>query len=254
MQLAGWLLPLRHRVARLRARVRNRMTIEYEANGIRIPPDHLSSFVIGTFDTDWFLASGKQGAEALRDVLAKNGVDIARFESILDFGCGIGRALRYLPTLTDARLFGCDYNRRLIAWCRKHLPFAEFAVNEPDAKLQHDNHSFDFVYALSVFTHFTEAQQVFWIDELRRVLRPGGYLLLTTHGAYFERHIPEHLRTNFHSGELVVMRPDRTGQNKCCAYHPEKYVRDKLARGWDLVDFVEQGAWTQDVYLLRKPR
>jgi SAM-dependent methyltransferase len=255
MQLATWLLPLRHRAARVRARVIKRMAIDYDANGIRIPPEHLTSLVTGVFDTNWFLTSGKRGAESLRDVLLKNGVDIARFDSILDFGCGVGRVLRHMPMLSPARLYGCDYNRKLIAWCRRHLAFAEFAISKLEAPLQYDNCSFDFIYALSVFTHFTEAQHVFWINELRRVLRPGGYLLLTTHGNYFERYIPEHLKTRFRSGELVVVRPDRAGQNVCSAYQPEKYVRDKLAQGWELIDFVEQGAlgnYPQDVYLLRK--
>jgi len=253
MHLVPWLLPLRHKVARLRARVRDRITIAYDANGILIPREHLSSLVTGAFDTDYFLTSGRRSAELIRDLLLKNGTDIARFDSILDFGCGVGRVLRNLPPLTGARLFGCDYNKKLIAWCRKHLPFARFTVNGSEAKLQYDHHSFDFVYAWSVFTHFTEAQHVFWIDELGRILRPGGYLLLTTHGAYFEQYLPEDLKENFQKGELVVERPDRAGQNRCCAYQPEKYVRDKLAQGWDVLDFLEQGAPNQDIYLLRKP-
>jgi SAM-dependent methyltransferase len=157
--------------------------------------------------------------------------------------------------LTRARLFGCD--RKSINWCRKHLPFAEFSINEPEARLRYDDSSFDLVYALSVFTHCTEPQHRFWIDELRRILRPGAYLLLTTHGKHFEQDIPAHLRKKFHDGELVVTRPDRAGENKCAAFHPERYVRDELARGWDVVDFIEQGAagnHAQDVYLLRNRR
>ena len=67
MQSATWLLPLRHKVARLRARVRDRTTIAYDANGILIPRAHLSSLVTGTFDTDYFLTSGRRSAELIRD-------------------------------------------------------------------------------------------------------------------------------------------------------------------------------------------
>src|SRR5262249_22556480 len=153
---------------------------------------YLASLVTGAFDTDWFLSSGKRSADAIRDALTKNGIDIARFESILDFGCGPGRVLRHIAALTGARLLGCDYNRKPISWCRKHLPFAEFSINEPEARLRYDDSSFDFICALSVFTHFTKAQHRFWIRELCRVLRPGGYLLLTTHGKHFEQDIPAH--------------------------------------------------------------
>jgi SAM-dependent methyltransferase len=257
MHFPASLQSLRHRAARFRARVAGRLRVQYDENGIRIPHPYLASLVTGAFDTDWFLSSGKRLAEAIRDTLTKNGIDIARLESILDFGCGPGRVLRHLPDLTGARLFGCDYNRKSISWCRKHLPLAEFSINEPEARLRYDDRSFDFIYALSVFTHFTEAQHGFWIDELRRILRPGGYLLLTTHGKHFEQDIPAYLRKDFRDGRLVVTRADRAGENKCAAFHPERYVRDELARGWDVIDFIEQGPagnHAQDVYLLRRRR
>jgi SAM-dependent methyltransferase len=257
MALWGGLHFLRRRAAQMRARMKEAARVEYDDKGIRVPPPHLISLVAGVRDSGWFLTSGKLGAQALHDVLLKNSVEIARFESILDFGCGLGRVLRHLPDLTEARLSGCDYNRRLIAWCRANLPFAEFSINKLEGRLKYDDRSFDFTYALSVFTHLTASQHKFWIDELRRILQPGGYLFLTTHGKHYEQQIPEELRIRFHDGELVVVKPDRAGENACAAFHPEKYVRDELARGWDVVDFVERGALgnpLQDVYLLRNPR
>jgi SAM-dependent methyltransferase len=257
MRLPGWLQSLRHHVARLRARIAARTRVAYDESGIRIPPPHLIFLVSGLHDVEWFLGSGRLGAQSLRDILLKNGIDIAGFASILDFGCGVGRVLRHLPAFTRARLFGCDYNRKLIAWCRANLSFAEFSSSKSEGKLQYGDRSFDFIYALSVFTHFTEAQHRFWIDELRRILRPGGYLFLTTHGEHYEEQIPDNLRKRFRLGELVVVKPNRAGRNICAAFHPEKYVREELARGWEFVDFVERGAAgnpLQDVYLLRKPR
>jgi SAM-dependent methyltransferase len=70
----------------------------------------------------------------------------------------------------------------LVEWCQKNLSFASFAQNPLQGKLEYSDRSFDFIYAWSVFTHLTEHQGIFWIDELRRVLRPGGYLYFTTHG------------------------------------------------------------------------
>jgi len=256
MRLPAWLQSLRHSAARLRARAAETMRVAYDEDGIRIPPPHLVFLVSGRHDVGWFLCSGKLGARSLRDILLKNGIDIAAFASILDFGCGVGRVLRHLPALTGARLFGCDYNKRLIAWCRANLPFAAFSISKAEERLEYNDNSFELIYALSVFTHFTEAQHRFWIDELRRILRPGGYLFVTMHGKHYEDQIPANLRKNFRDGELVVVKPDRAGQNICAAFHPEKYVRDELARGWEVVDFVERGAAgnpLQDVYLLRKP-
>jgi SAM-dependent methyltransferase len=237
-------------------RARSAALPAYDEHGIRLPSPHLVLLVTGNTDVGWFLASGKLAAQSLRDILRKNNIDIGSFEAILDFGCGVGRVLRHLRVLTGARLFGCDYNGNLIAWCRINLSFADFSINQLDGKLLYDRHSFDFIYALSVFTHLTEAQNIFWINELMRVLRPGGYLLLTTHGKYYEQQIPKDLVGRFSDGDLVVVNPGREGQNTCGAYHPEKYVRDELARGWEVIDFVERGALGnpyQDVYLLRSP-
>jgi methylase of polypeptide subunit release factors len=45
------------------------------------------------------------------------------FESILDFGCGCGRMLLWLPELGRKRaLHGTDIDADAIDWCREHLP------------------------------------------------------------------------------------------------------------------------------------
>ena len=41
---------------------------------------------------------------------------------------------------------------------------------------------FDFIYAISVFTHLREDYQDAWLEELARVARPDGIVLLTVHG------------------------------------------------------------------------
>jgi SAM-dependent methyltransferase len=246
---------LRAAAAASRSRMVALVHTERDANGVPIPPQDLIRLVAGTSDIDWFLASGQLGAHALRDILRRNKIDIEKLDSILDFGCGVGRVLRHLPGVTGARLCGCDYNPKLIRWCRKNLPFAAFSTNHLLGHLDYEDGSFELVFLLSVFTHLTAAQQSSWLDELGRVLRPGGYLLLTTHGQSYERHIPENLKERFRNGEMVVVDGEWAGQNRCATYHPEKFVREVLARQWQVVDFVPEGALgnpTQDVYLLQK--
>jgi hypothetical protein len=43
----------------------------------------------------------------------------------------------------------------------------------------------DCIYAISVFTHLSAELQDLWMKELRRIVRPGGHLLITTHGESF---------------------------------------------------------------------
>jgi len=60
------------------------------------------------------------------------------------------------------------------------IPFAEFDINALSPPLVYGEGSFGLIYTFSVFTHLSEALQVSWLAELSRVLKPGGYLLLTT--------------------------------------------------------------------------
>jgi SAM-dependent methyltransferase len=145
----------------------------------------------------------------------------------------------------------------MVEWCGKNLPFAAVALTGLEPPLPFADESFGFVYAFSVFTHLSEELQVAWIDESRRVLRPGGYLLISTLGEYYvsRKRLSEAERASFSRGELVVLYERSAGTSLCSAYHPPEYVREKLARGLDVVSFrpaVAGGG--HDVHLLRRQR
>jgi len=112
------------------------------------------------------------------------------------------------------------------------------------------------VYALSVFTHLTEDLQVQWIDELARVLKPKGHLVITTHGNAYTNRLSEDESRQFLDGHLVVKNNTKApGSNTCAAYHPYSYVHDVLARELDIVTFMPKGAKgnpVQDLYVLKK--
>jgi 2-polyprenyl-3-methyl-5-hydroxy-6-metoxy-1,4-benzoquinol methylase len=116
--------------------------------------------------------------------------------------------------------------------------------------------SFDLIYALSVFTHLSEPLQRFWITELTRIVRPGGHLFITLHGASYLPSLSAAEAVRFARGELVIRAARRVGRNDCAAFHPRSYVLDVLANGLTIVDHRPEGALGnphQDVYLLRKP-
>src|SRR3546814_3783335 len=98
---------------------------------------------------------------------------------VLEFGCGTGRVIRHFRNSDGVRLAWTDANPRPIAWDRENLPGIDFFHNELTPPLAFADESFDLVYALSVFTHIPLELQRDWLDELRRVLVPGGYLLCT---------------------------------------------------------------------------
>jgi SAM-dependent methyltransferase len=139
-------------------------------------------------------------------------------------------------------------------WCAESS-FGHFETNSLAPPLPFEGGRFGLVYALSVFTHLPEALQSAWMDEVRRVLRPGGHLVFTTHGSRYAADLTPAEQERFASGKLVLRRDDRPGSNVCGAYHPEIYVREQLALGFTVVDFVREGAsgnpW-QDLWLVRK--
>jgi SAM-dependent methyltransferase len=128
------------------------------------------------------------------------------------------------------------------------------SVNEIAPPLPYPDSSFDFVYAISVFTHLPENLQDAWMQDCRRVLKPGGFLFFTTlgeHYASFER-LTESERQAFSEGRLVVLYETVAGSNLCSAYHPPTYVKKRLGVGFELRSFVPGSASIpQDAYLFR---
>jgi len=219
-------------------------------DGVPLPPRRLMVRVAGTADADWFLRSGR----AAYDAIAAH-VPLAEIDSVLDFGCGCGRVTRYWADFAGT-VSGGDVSGKAIEWCRANMPFAHFELNRLEPPLAFADESFDLVYALSVFTHLTDELQLAWRDELRRVLRPGGRLILTTHGRSYLPRLDADERARFQRGELVVRWGDLPGTNLCSAYHPEPYLRDTFADGFAFVELEPEGARgnpTQDLVLLRKP-
>ena len=227
------------------------------ADGFPLPPAKLIVLVTGSADSTWYTEGGKLGAESICRTLLDAGVSPAQFQSVLDFGCGCGRVIRHWRPLTGARLHGADQNGDLVEWCRQNLPFAEFQSNTLEPRLDYTDRTFEFAYALSVFTHMPEDLQQPWMNELWRILRPGGYLLITTQGDEFLPKLTETERASYGAGRIVVRYGQAAGSNLCSVYHPEPYVRQRLAGGFSMVLSRPRGAsgnGNQDIYLLRKPQ
>jgi SAM-dependent methyltransferase len=221
-----------------------------------LPPANLINLTVNSREVAWFLHSGMISFECLREVLVKNNYPLENFHHVLDFGCGCGRVLRYWRGVSGVHLAGSDYNPALINWDRSHLGrLADFQTNTLAPPLDYAENSFDLVYSLSVFTHFSEELQISWMDEMYRVLQPEGLLLVTLHGRSRIFELAQEQKARFLEGKVVVVSEESAGKNLCGAYDPPDYVLHHLARRFELVDFIEAGARdsNQDIYLLREP-
>ena len=225
-----------------------------------LPPHGLTNLVTGNkWEADFF-DSGKLQMAQMINILRKNGINLAELHSILDFGCGCGRLIRHLSTLSTngaQKLYCTDYNDELIEWCKDNLHFAEFDTNALSPPLKYGDSSFDFIFARSVFTHLSGDLQVAWINELRRILRTGGLLYFSIHGDRKAHELTNVDKELFRAGKLVIKNPNSSGMNKCAAYESKDYVIEKLLGGFELVDFIpgmEDRRLGQDVCLAKKLR
>lgn len=132
---------------------------------------------------DWSVAGGDLFlADLVADALTAAGCDLPQGGTLLDFGASSGRVLRvFSAARPDVRSIGCDPNPEAIAWAGRHLP-GEYVVSPLRPPLRLDDASVDVAYAISIWSHFAAEPAIAWLDELHRVVRRGGALVLTTHG------------------------------------------------------------------------
>jgi SAM-dependent methyltransferase len=229
---------------------------EVGPDDLPLPPSRLRVRVAGNADPAWFLEGGRLAEETLRGTLARVGLGLEDLASILDFGCGCGRVTRWLAGI-PGEVRGSDFDGGAVAWCRTNLPFGKFVHNGLEPPLPFAAGELDLVYAFSVFTHLPVPLQHAWTAELVRVLRPGGLLLLSTHGERYVERLTAAERETFRCGEVVVRFQKVAGTNLCTTFHPPAWVRGELGPGLELVVEVPEGARGnphQDLFLFRKPR
>jgi SAM-dependent methyltransferase len=222
-------------------------------DGLPVPPAGLRVRVAGTADLAWFLEGGRLAEQSIRDALGRHGRPLDNVETLLDFGCGCGRVTRRFAE--RAGVHGSDTNAEAIDWCRRNLSFARCETNALEPPLVFADASFDLVYGLSVFTHLTIELQRAWLDELARVLRPGGLLILTTHGDAYVDRLDERERSSYERGEVVVRWERETGTNLCGAYHPRGALAGLLPPSLAFLELDPEGAMgnpRQDVNVIAR--
>ncbi len=120
-------------------------------------------------------------------------------DAVLDVGCGVGRMAYALAhyLAPSAAYEGFDIVERLIRWCQQsitprfpHFQFRTVDVANPSYNqgvtgpaaafvFPYEAERFDFVFLTSVFTHMRGREVRRYLDEIRRVLKPGGRCLAT---------------------------------------------------------------------------
>ncbi|MBI1852235.1 MAG: class I SAM-dependent methyltransferase [Planctomycetes bacterium] len=181
---------------------------------------------------------------------------------ILDWGCGCGRiAAFFLKYSGMSEVCGCDIDGRAVQWCDEHLKPGKFSTSQPYPPLQYGKESFDVVFGSSVFTHLDRELQRDWLVELRRILAPGGLLLVSTQGELAalltapERAVNEMKRHGI-SDYLVKDTFDGVAPPKYYreVYQTREYTLNEWSKILPVLEHIEAGMGNfQDLVILRKP-
>lgn len=104
--------------------------------------------------------------------------DLELGEKVLDLGCGNGR---YFPLFREKSTdyFGTDNSEALIKIAKDKYPEGEFQVADA-LNLPFPDNYFDKIYSIAVLHHVpSEELRLDFLKEAKRVLKPGGSLILT---------------------------------------------------------------------------
>ncbi len=113
----------------------------------------------------------------LLDHIAEAGARLGRVPRVLDVGCGEGHFAAALLR-AGAEVVGCDIAAEPLRRARSRHPALDLRLVESEAPLPLEDTSFDLVWAGETIEHVADTAQ--WLSELRRVLRSGGLLLIST--------------------------------------------------------------------------
>ncbi len=241
--------------------------LEKVALGAEQPPEEVHAMARGPLAA----AGGLYEADMVASALASVGATIESAAEALDFGCSSGRLVRVLcAAYPEVRWHGCDPNGPAIEWAKSAYPRVHLfpSANQPPLALP--DGSLDLVCAISIWSHFAPQLGLRWFEEMRRLIRPGGRLVCTTHGlTSVDFYAKNSLRTPEQSDQIVgalyrsgwwyaqefgengdwgVINPDWG-----TAFLSPEWLLAQLCPRWRVLEFAPgRNQDNQDVYVLQR--
>ena len=252
LRLADYLMFLRDA---LKNRKSNQSFLK-EHPGFIAPPAHLAFDAYNHTNWQAYYETGMIHAKLISD-LVKEHISGDQIR-ICEWGCGPARVIRHLSQIDGfgkIELFGTDYNVQSVKWCRDHIKNVRFMANKLEPTLPLEPGQFDCVYAISIFTHLSEKLHYAWIEELFRIMKPGGILIFTTHGDVAAKRLLPEEKEKYDSGLLVTKSRTKEGKKLFAAYHPPKWVRERLLKNYVVVKHINDASGYQlgqEVWCVKK--
>lgn len=153
----------------------------------------------------------EQVGKSEADLLVRCGLNAN--SSIIDIGCGSGRLSTVLgqrfPELT---YLGTDILQPLLDYAAGKAPTHFRFVRHPGPDIPSPDASADFVVAFSLFTHLLYEQSFAYLEEMKRVTKPGGLIVFSFLEMRAHWHVFEWARTQIDDPDVPLnMFMERSG-------------------------------------------
>ncbi|MBU0627783.1 MAG: class I SAM-dependent methyltransferase [Nanoarchaeota archaeon] len=130
-------------------------------------------------------------------------------KKILDHGCGIGRNLFYLRQ-EGFEVYGIDNSDYALASLKKKNLPPKYIIHGDISKIPFEDNFFDTLISTNVLAHGNLKQIERYISEIKRVVKPGGIILLVVPSIHFFEKVKTKETKEISSGTYIGLNiPDK---------------------------------------------
>jgi len=143
-----------------------------------------------------FVTGGLYNADLVLEALyfAAGPEELNRITSggkVLDWGGSSGRSIGMMKAAypgIDAH--NADPILKSIEWANDNLKGVSSYKSPVHPPTEYGDNKFDLIFAISIWSHYNfgasksskKGAGILWLEEMRRIIKPDGYLIITTHG------------------------------------------------------------------------
>ncbi|HLL77563.1 MAG TPA: class I SAM-dependent methyltransferase [Pyrinomonadaceae bacterium] len=225
------------------------------STNVPTPPEELMFRVTGNKDGRQVKEAGLRCASEFLDALSHYRAP-GSLRRLLDWGCGCGRVTVHLMDILSRyeglEVCGCDIDPEAIAWGNEHVRPGHFSAIAPLPPTMWREANFDAVVSCSVFTHLTRAAQSAWLEEMRRIIAPGGLFLASVNSRFPDARIPaEGISDDRLDSMLDGIAPPGYYRG---TFQTREYTVRRWSQYFNILDYIEHGLeGAQDLVVMRRP-